>query len=125
MTRILIVDDERQNRDLLEIMLASEGYHVVAAASGEDALAVVARQPPELILVDVMMPRMDGYQFVAAIRADDATRRIPVILITGLDDHDARTAGLNAGADGFLSRPVDRAELCECVKVQLRLAAAG
>ena len=125
MTRVLIVDDERQNRNLLEIMLMGEGFDLVTAAGGEEALAIVARQPPDLILLDVMMPGMDGYQVTAAIKGDAATRHIPVILITGRDDHGARTAGLDAGAAEFLSRPVDRAELCERMKTLLRQAAAG
>jgi CheY-like chemotaxis protein len=112
-TRVLIVDDERQNRDLLEIMLALEGFELATAASGEEALRTVARQPPDLILLDVMMPGLDGYEVTAAIKKNAATRHIPVILITGLDECGARAAGANAGAEGFLSRPVDRAELSE------------
>jgi CheY-like chemotaxis protein len=123
MTRVLVVDDDRSNRDLLEIMLSHEGFDILTAASGEEALALVARDPPHLILLDIMMPRMDGYQVAAAIKGDAATRRIPVILMSGLDDDGARTAGLNAGAEGFLRRPVDRAELCEHVKALLRTPA--
>jgi CheY-like chemotaxis protein len=125
MIRVLIVDDERANRDLLEIMLSPEGFDLVTAASGEEALALVADHPPDLILLDVMMPRMNGYQVAAAIKGDAATRRIPVILISGLDDAGARTAGLNAGAGAFLQRPVDRAELCECVNALLGKVPAG
>jgi DNA-binding response OmpR family regulator len=111
-TRVMIVDDERQNRELLGIMLAPEGFAVVTAASGADALALVAREPPDIVLLDVMMPGLDGYQVAAALKGDAATRHIPVILLTGLDDAQARTLGSTAGADDFLSRPVDREELC-------------
>ena len=98
--RVLIVDDERQNRELLGIMLAPEGFAVLTAASGTDALALVAREPPDIVLLDVMMPGLDGYQVAAALKGDAATRHIPVILLTGLDDHQARTLGSSAGGGG-------------------------
>jgi diguanylate cyclase len=115
-TRVLIVDDERQNRELLGIMLAPEGFVVLTAASGTEALALVAREPPDIVLLDVMMPGLDGYQVAAALKGDAATRHIPVILLSGLDDHQARTLGSSAGADDFLSRPLDREELCARVR---------
>jgi DNA-binding response OmpR family regulator len=121
---VLIVDDERQNRQLLEIMLEPEGFVVLTAASGADALALVAREPPDVILLDVMMPGLDGYQVAAALKGAAATSNIPVILITGLDDHQARTLGRNVGADDFLSRPVDRAELCTRLRVLVDAADA-
>jgi len=96
--RILIVDDERHNRELLEIMLAPEAYLLLAAASGEEGLASVAEQPPDLILLDIKMPAMDGYEVVRRIKADLATKNIPVIMVTGLDDRSARMVGLSAGA---------------------------
>ena len=123
--RILIVDDERNNRQLLEIMLSPEGHIILTADSGEEALAIVAEQPPDLILLDIMMPGMDGYQIVAAIKSDATTKHIPVILITALDDRGARMLGLNAGAEDFLAKPVDRAELCVRVRNLLRLKAYG
>jgi signal transduction histidine kinase len=122
---VLIVDDERHNRALLEVMLAPEGFHLLTAASGEQALAMVAEQPPDLILLDVMMPGMDGYQIAAVIKDNPASKHIPIIMITALDDHDARLSGLNAGAEDFLTKPVDRAELCVRVKNLLRLKAYG
>ena len=109
--RILIVDDERQNRQLLEVMLAPEGFDLRTAGNGEEALAMVARQPPDLILLDVMMPGMDGYEVTARIKADPATSNIPVVIVTALDDRNARMLGLTAGAEDFLTKPVDRAEL--------------
>jgi two-component system, cell cycle sensor histidine kinase and response regulator CckA len=123
--RVLVVDDERNNRQLVEVMLESEGFSPRMASSGEEALAIVAREPPDLILLDVMMPGMDGYQVVARIKADPATRGIPVILVTAMDDRNARMLGLNAGAEDFLTKPVDRAELCARVRNLLRLKAVG
>jgi CheY-like chemotaxis protein len=118
--RVLIVDDERPNRELLEIMLGPDHFDVQPAASGEEALAAVARQPPDIVLLDVMMPGMNGYEVTAAIRGAPSTRHIPIILITGCDDHESRVRGQAAGADEFLSRPVDRAALCDHVTTLLR-----
>jgi diguanylate cyclase len=123
--RVLIVDDERQNRQLLEIMLEPEGFVVLTATGGAEALTLIARQPPDVILLDVMMPGMDGYQVAAALKGVAATRNIPVILLTGLDDHQARTLGRNAGADDFLSRPLDRAELCTRLRTLVAAAVTG
>jgi len=118
--RILIVDDERSNRRLLEVMLAPEGYVLLNAATGDEALALVAQQPPDLILLDIMMPEMDGYQVADQLKGNVATKDIPVIMLTALDDRNARRLGLGAGAEDFLSKPVDRVELCARVKNLLR-----
>jgi DNA-binding response OmpR family regulator len=119
--RILIVDDERDNREVMEIVLTREGFLVVVAASGEDALALVAESPPDLILLDIMMPDMTGYQVAAKIKSNLATKNIPVIMVTALGDRDARTLALNAGAEDFLTKPVDRFELCARVRSLLRV----
>ncbi|MDP8984200.1 MAG: PAS domain S-box protein [Pseudomonadota bacterium] len=123
--RILIVDDERHNRQLLEIMLAPEGFELVSAASGVEALAVVAQQPPDVILLDVMMPGTDGYEVADQIKNNFATRNIPIIMITALNSRDARMQALTAGAEDFLSKPVDRAELCMRVRNLSRLKTYG
>jgi two-component system cell cycle sensor histidine kinase/response regulator CckA len=123
--RILIVDDERHNRQLLEVMLAPEGFFLQTAVSGAEALAMVAQRAPDLILLDVLMPEMDGYQLAGRIKGDLATKNIPVIMVTSLDDHTARMRGLNAGAEDFLSKPLDRAELCVRVRNLVRLKAHG
>jgi two-component system, cell cycle sensor histidine kinase and response regulator CckA len=123
--RILIVDDERDNRRLLEVMLAPEGFVLQTASSGEEALAIVAREPPDLILLDIIMPGMDGYEVTGKIKGDLATKNIPIILVTAHDDHASRMLGLNAGAEEVLSKPVDRAELRIRVRNLLRLKAYG
>ncbi len=123
--RVLIVDDERRNAELLKVMLTPEGYVLLTATSGEGALALLADQQPDLILLDVMMPGMDGYEVAAKIKQNPATNNIPVIMLTALDDRNARMLGLNAGAEDFLTKPVDRAELCVRVRNLLRLKAYG
>jgi PAS domain S-box-containing protein len=124
-SRILIVDDERHNRQLLELMLRAEGFVLLAAASGEEALAMVAQEPPDLILLDIMMPEVDGYRVAEALKGRPTTRNIPIIMVSDLDDRDARMRGLQAGAEDFLTKPVDRAELCVRVRNLLRLKAYG
>ncbi|MEO8069933.1 MAG: response regulator [Acidobacteriota bacterium] len=123
--RILIVDDERHNRQLLEVMLGPEGFELLTANNGEDALAMVAQRPPDLILLDIMMPGMDGYQVADRIKSNVATQNIPIIMITALDHRPARMLGLSSGAEDFLTKPVDRAELCVRVRNLLRLKAYG
>jgi diguanylate cyclase (GGDEF)-like protein/PAS domain S-box-containing protein len=122
---ILIVDDESTNRRLLQALLGHEGYVTRTAASGEEALAVIAEDPPDLILLDVMMPGLDGRQVARVVKADPATSKIPIIMVTAQTDRDARLAALDAGAEDFLSKPVDRAELWLRVRNLLRLKRLG
>lgn len=119
--RILIVDDERRNRQLLEVMLGGEGYDLATATGGAEALEMVAAQRPNLILLDVMMPGMNGYEVAASLKVDPATRHIPIIILTALDDRNSRIHGLGAGAEEFLTKPVNRHELCLRVRNLLRL----
>ena len=118
--RVLIVDDERHNRQLLEVMLEPDGYVLLTATSGEEALEIVAQQLPDLILLYIMMPGMDGYQVAARLKGDLATRHIPVLMLTSLDDRNSKVHGLRAGAEAFLTKPLNRAELCARVKQLLR-----
>ncbi|MES2164668.1 MAG: EAL domain-containing protein [Pseudomonadota bacterium] len=120
---ILVVDDELPNRKLLEALLRPEGYQTETAAGGEEALAAVARRAPDLILLDVMMPGMDGYEVARQLKANPATTAIPIIMVTAQIDRAARLAGLAAGAEEFLTKPVDRAELWLRVRNLLRLKA--
>jgi two-component system cell cycle sensor histidine kinase/response regulator CckA len=123
--RVLIVDDELHNRRLLEVMLAPEGFALLTASSGAEALAIVSRQAPDLILLDIMMPGIDGYEVAATLKKQPATKNIPIIMVSALDDRNARMLGLSAGAEDFLTKPVDRAELTVRVRNLLRLKAYG
>lgn len=120
---ILIVDDEPRNRELLKAMLTPDGFLFRIAASGAEALASIAEQHPDLVLLDIMMPDMDGHEVVVAIKGDAATSHIPIIMVTALDDRKARLATLDAGAEDFLTKPIDRAELRVRVRNLLRLKA--
>jgi signal transduction histidine kinase/DNA-binding response OmpR family regulator len=122
---VLIVDDERANRDLLKVMLAPEGFLLLTASSGEEALALLAHQPPDLILLDVMMPGMDGYEVAGKIKGNPDTSSVPIIMVTAMDDHKARLLGLNAGVEDFLTKPLDRAELRVRVNNLLKLKMYG
>jgi len=122
---ILIVDNEQRNRDLLQIMLAAEGFQIQSAASAEEGLAMIAQKPPDLILLDVMMSGMDGYQMAAKVKGNRATRHIPIIMVTARDDQDGKMLGLLSGAENFLTKPVNRAELCLRARNLIRLKAHG
>jgi two-component system sensor histidine kinase/response regulator len=111
MAIILIVDDEPLNRELLHAYLESSEHTLIDAASGEDALAAVASERPDIVLLDVMMPGLSGFDTVERIKAATRDQFLPVVLVTALADHDSRLRGLRAGADEFLTKPVDRHEL--------------
>ena len=122
---LLIVDDETHVRKLLQILLQNQGYQTQTASSGEEALAMIAQQPPDLILLDIMMPGMDGYEVARHLKTDKATSNIPIIMLSALGEHSARISGLEAGAEDFLSKPVESAELWLRVRNLLRLKAFG
>ena len=122
---LLIVDDEPQVRKLLETLLQHEGYQTLTAASGEEALQLVAKQPPDLILLDIMMPGMDGYEVASQLKGDAATASIPIIMLSALSESSARVSGLETGAEEFISKPVERVELWLRVRNLLRLKSHG
>ena len=111
MARILIVDDAPRNRALLDVIVASDGHRTVHAGSGAEALAIAATDPPDLVLLDLMMPGIDGFQVLRQLRADARCRAIPVMVVSALDDVAARERILSAGADAFVGKPLDRGEL--------------
>jgi diguanylate cyclase (GGDEF)-like protein len=125
MTTILIVDGEPRNCTLLQSLLHSKGYLTVSVGSGEEALAEVARQPPDLILLDVMIRCRDGHEVARVLKADPATASIPVVMLTAQADAAARMAGLEAGADESVTKPIDQAELWLRVGNLLRLKTYG
>jgi len=118
---ILVVDDDVVNVELLEEMLSLEGYRVDKAFDGFQALRRISESPPDLVLLDVMMPGMDGFEVCRRIKADQANRFIPVVLVTALRGTEDRIRGLEIGADDFLSKPVDRGELLARVRSLLRI----
>ncbi|MBB1603503.1 EAL domain-containing protein [Variovorax sp. UMC13] len=120
---ILIVDDQLANRRLLEALLTPEGYTTWSAASGREGLARIALEAPDLILLDVRMPDMDGHAMARLLKANPATSSIPIIMVTALVDRQSRLSSLEAGAEDVLSLPVDRAELWLRVRNLLRLKA--
>ena len=122
---ILIVDDEVQNRRLLEALLLPEGYRTRCVGSGEQALDAVAQEAPDLILLDVRMPGMDGHEVARRLKGEPSSSNIPIIMVTAQADREARLAGLEAGAEDFLAKPVDRAELWLRVRNLLRLSTYG
>ncbi|SEA72649.1 adenylate/guanylate cyclase domain-containing response regulator [Variovorax sp. YR216] len=118
---ILVVDDVPSNVKLLTDILTARGYRTTTATSGEQAMASIAADPPDLVLLDVMMPGMNGYDVCRAIRADPHFAVLPVVLVTALDPERERVNGLNAGADDFLSKPIHQAELMARVRSLLRV----
>ncbi|HEX6960123.1 MAG TPA: PleD family two-component system response regulator [Ferrovibrio sp.] len=119
--RILVVDDIRTNIKVLEAKLTSEYYEVITAASGPEALDAAGSQNPDLILLDVMMPGMDGFEVCRRLKADPATAHIPVVMVTALGDPEDRVQGLSAGADDFLTKPVDDVSMFARVRSLLRV----
>lgn len=119
--RILIVDDDPLNVKLMAAGLAGEPYGILKAFDGQQALDIVASQPPDLILLDVMMPGLDGFSVTQKLKNNPETRDIPIILVTALDSTDDKVRGLEAGADEFLNKPVNLTELTARIKSFLRL----
>jgi cyclic di-GMP phosphodiesterase len=118
--QVLVVDDVAANRDLIDGLLEGRGYDVRQARDGAEALAMVRASQPDVVLLDIDMPIMDGITVCRAIKDDPATRLVPVVLITAASDRETRIRGLDAGADDFLTKPFDGAELIVRTRVLLR-----
>src|SRR5438477_11391283 len=119
--KVLVVDDTPLNVKLLGDLLAVKGYAVATAVNGEDALAKLASEKPDLVLLDIMMPGMSGYDVCRRIRANPDTALLPVVMVTSLDPHEERVHGIEAGADDFLSKPINQPELLARVRSLLRV----
>jgi len=118
--KILIVDDHAASRMTAVALLAMEGYEVIEADSGSTAVELVTQKQPDLILLDVMMPGLDGFEVCQLLKQDEHTRLIPIIFVTALNDRRSRIRGIEVGADDFLSKPFDRVELAARVKSLVR-----
>lgn len=118
---VLVVDDDERNVRLLESLLQADGYATLRAHDGREALAQAQERKPDLILLDVMMPVMDGFETATQLKANRATQQIPIIMVTSLDDRVSKLHALEAGAEEFLTKPVDRADLRVRVRNLLRL----
>jgi class 3 adenylate cyclase len=119
--RILIVDDTPANVEILEMRLAAHGYEIVTAGDGEEALEIIAEQQPDLILLDIMMPKIDGIEVCRRVKADDTLPFIPIVLVTSKADPKDVVAGLEAGAEEYLTKPVEHTALVARVKSMLRI----
>src|SRR5882672_10595650 len=118
---ILVADDQLANRELLYELLTAEGYNVIASADGAEALDQVNKTAVDLLILDVMMPHLTGFEVCEKLKGNPETYLVPVILLTALSDKSDRLEGIKAGADDFLSRPVDRTELLARVRSLLKL----
>ncbi|MCB0190884.1 MAG: response regulator [Anaerolineae bacterium] len=118
---ILIVDDQLSAREVLRGLLTGQGYNLIFASNGEEALAMARESIPDLILLDVMMPGMDGFEVCEAVRADTRIAEVPILLVTALDDRESRLRGIKAGADDFISKPYDQNELRARVQTIVKL----
>ena len=118
---ILVVDDNQQNLELLQVYLEDVDCRSIPAHDGPEALEIIAKEPPDLILLDVMMPKMSGFEVCRRIKNDPKTCDIPVIMVTALNEFGDIERAIDSGTDDFLSKPVNRLELLTRIKTMLKL----
>ena len=118
---ILVVDDNQQNLELLQVYLEDVDCQSVPASDGPEALDIIATNPPDLILLDVMMPKMSGFEVCRRIKSDPKTSDIPVIMVTALNEFGDIERAIDSGTDDFLSKPVNKLELLTRIKTLLKL----
>lgn len=118
---ILLVDDNEQNLELLQAYLEDVGCRIRTSTDGEEAMNLVAEEPPDLVVLDVMMPRMSGFQVCSKIKSDPAVRDVPVVMVTALNEISDVERAVESGADDFLTKPVLKIELLTRVKSLLRV----
>lgn len=121
MPRILIVDDEPRNIRLIQVMLSNQPYEIVTAYTGAEALEICRTQAPDLVLLDILMPQLNGYEVCRQIKSDPLLRMVPVVMVTALNEVRDRVKALDAGADDFLTKPIDATELNLRVRSLLRV----
>jgi len=117
---ILVVDDETDLLDLIEYNLKKEGFNVLKAENGEEGIAVAKEHKPDLVLLDIMMPKMDGMQAVEEMRKDDQLKKMPIIFLTARSDEKTEVEGLNKGGDDYITKPISTTKLISRIKAVLR-----
>lgn len=117
---ILVVDDEQDLLDLIEYNLKKEGYRVLTAEDGKEGMEVAREHAPDLVLLDIMMPKMDGLEVVERMKEDDSLRKIPVIFLTARGDEKTEVEGLNRGGDDYITKPISTTKLISRIKAVLR-----
>lgn len=120
-SKVLIADDNHQNCELLDAYLSEEGYEIAMVYDGQQTLDAVAKSQPDLILLDIMMPKMSGYEVCQRLKGDPETRKIPILMVTALAEMGDIEKAVNAGADDFLTKPVNKLELTTRVKSLLQI----
>ena len=123
--RILVVDDEMYIVNILDFSLESEGFEVLSAANGEEALRVAMETVPDLVILDVMMPKIDGFEVCRALKAKDETKKVPIILLTAKDRDADRKKGEEVGCDAYITKPFSPARLMERIRALLAASSAG
>lgn len=118
--KVLAVDASRENLELIQALLSVDGYQVITASNGAEALVMVEKESPDLILVDATMPKMDGFEVCALLKSKEETRLIPVVLVTPIEETEHKIRGFEAGVDDFLHRPINSVELLARVKCLVR-----
>jgi DNA-binding response OmpR family regulator len=117
---ILVVDDEWMNREMMQAYLEPEGYQVLLAHNGEEALKMIATRPPDLVLTDIRMQGISGYDICKRVKANPETQHVPVLLVTGLEREEDKLRGIEAGADDFVGKPLDAPVMLNRIKSLLR-----
>jgi CheY-like chemotaxis protein len=118
---VLVVDDNQQNLELLQVYLEDVDCQSIPASDGPEALDIIAKEPPDLILLDVMMPKMSGFEVCRRIKNDPKTSDIPIIMVTALNEFGDIERAIDSGTDDFLSKPVNKLELLTRIKTMLKL----
>ena len=119
--QIMVVDDNEQNLELLQAYLEDLDCDIVAATNGPEALEIIAKEAPDIILLDVMMPKMSGFEVCRRLKSDTATANIPIIMVTALNELGDIERGIDSGSDDFVSKPVNKLELLTRVRTMLKL----